>query len=368
MVKYCKNCLMPDTRPRVIFINNICNGCITANSKKKINWKKREKEFLNLTSKFKKNSNYYDCIVPFSGGKDSAAIAHKLKFKFGLNPLLVTASPLIPNDIATHNREEMVKLGFDNIVIRPNQKISRYLAKRFFIERGNPKIHWEASKEAIPMGIAIKYKIPLIFYAEHGESEYGGLVLNKNSLKKKDYTEIVEHIVGDTPENWIDEGISKTDLYHYMYPKSSEIIKSGLEIRYFGYFFKWSMYENYKYIKKYINFRTANNGRTEGTLTNFDSLDDKIDTLFYYIQYIKFGFGRCIRDASRMIQNKVISRKKALYYVKKYDHEKPSEYFKEQLEYLNLNKKEFNEIVDSHRNSEIWNFKKGKWFLRYPPK
>ena len=153
-----------------------------------------------------------------------------------------------------------------------------------------------------------------------------------------------------------------------MYPKSSEIIKSGLEIRYFGYFFKWSMYENYKYIKKYINFRTANNGRTEGTLTNFDSLDDKIDTLFYYMQYIKFGFGRCIRDASRMIQNKVISRKKALYYVKKYDHEKPSEYFKEQLEYLNLNKKEFNEIVDSHRNSEIWNFKKGKWFLRYPPK
>ena len=73
------------------------------------------------------------------------------------------------------------------------------------------------------------------------------------------------------------------------------------------------------------------------------------------MQYIKFGFGRCIRDASRMIQNKVISRKKALYYVKKYDHEKPSEYFKEQLEYLN--KKEFNEIVDSHRNSEIWNFK-----------
>ena len=40
-----------------------------------------------------------------------------------------------------------------------------------------------------------------------------------------------------------------------MYPKSSEIIKTGLEIIYFGYFFILSMYENYKYIKKYINFR-----------------------------------------------------------------------------------------------------------------
>ena len=368
MVIYCKKCLMPDTRPRVVFKNGLCNGCITASSKKSSNWKRREKEFKDLIYKHKKSSSTHDCIVPFSGGKDSAAIAHKLKFKFGLNPLLVTSSPLIPNDIAVHNREEMIKLGFDNIVIRPDQKISRYLAKRFFIERGNPKIHWEATKEAVPIGTAIKYNIPLIFYAEHGESEYGGLVLNKDSTKRKDYTEIIEHIVGDNPENWIDDIVKKKDLYHYQYPKADEMKKAKLEIRYFGYFFKWSMYENYEYIKKKINFKTANNGRTEGSLTNFDSLDDKIDTLFYYMQYIKFGFGRCVRDSSRMIQNNVLTRKKALYYVRKYDHEKPSEYFKEQLNYLDLNKKEFNEIVDSHRNPEIWMYKKGHWKLKYPPK
>ena len=103
-------------------------------------------------------------------------------------------------------------------------------------------------------------------------------------------------------------------------------------------------------------------------MTNFDSLDDKIDTLFYYMQYIKFGFGRCVRDASRMIQNNAITRKKGLYYARKYDHEKPSEYFNEQIEYLNISRKEFNEIVDKHRNQEIWKYIRGKWSLRYPLK
>ena len=63
------------------------------------------------------------------------------------------------------------------------------------------------------------------------------------------------------------------------------------------------MFENYNYIKKEIpDFKENEYGRTEGTFTNFDSLDDKIDDLYYYMQFIKFGFGRATRDASRLVQ------------------------------------------------------------------
>ena len=78
-----------------------------------------------------KNSNY-DCIVPWSGGKDSTSIALKLKFNYGLNPLLVTFSPLISNKCGEYNRDELIKLGFDAIFINPNKEVSRKLAKRFF--------------------------------------------------------------------------------------------------------------------------------------------------------------------------------------------------------------------------------------------
>ena len=84
------------------------------------------------------------------------------------------------------------------------------------------------------------------------------------------------------------------------------------------------MLDNWNYVKEKLpEFKTEPTGRTEGTFTNFDSLDDKIDTLYYYMQYIKFGFGRATRDACRMIQNNQLSREKAIEYARKYDNEFP---------------------------------------------
>ena len=98
---------------------------------------------------------------------------------------MVNFSPLIENECGVYNRNELLKLGFDSILIKPNQKISRILSKRFFIERGNPKVAWDAGVNSAPLTIALNYKIPFVFYAEHGESEYGGLVLDKDSQKKE---------------------------------------------------------------------------------------------------------------------------------------------------------------------------------------
>ena len=45
------------------------------------------------------NNGNYDCIVPWSGGKDSTSIALKLKLEHDLNPLLVTFSPIFPSPL-----------------------------------------------------------------------------------------------------------------------------------------------------------------------------------------------------------------------------------------------------------------------------
>ena len=220
MIIYCKLCLTPNSRPRIIFTENVCNACINSKNKRKINWKKRKNEFLKIVNKIKqKNKDQnkdYDCVVPWSGGKDSSYIAYRLKFEFGLNPLLVTFSPLILNEIGEHNRQTLIKKGFDSIFFRPNEKVSQELARRFFIERGNPKVAWDAGINSIPIQIAIKYKIPYVFYAEHGESEYGGLVLSKESTKIRNFEEVIEHQIGDFPENWVSENINKKDLTPYI--------------------------------------------------------------------------------------------------------------------------------------------------------
>ncbi|MDC3010492.1 N-acetyl sugar amidotransferase [bacterium] len=370
MITFCKTCIMPNSRPRIVFNDKgICNACENGNEKVNTDWTKRNNEFLNLVKEIKENSDKnnleYDCIVPWSGGKDSTSIALKLKLDFNLKPLLVTFSPLLTNEIGEFNRKLILNHGFDSIFINPNQNVARTLAKRFFIERGNPKVAWDAGINAAPIKIAIKFKIPYIFYAEHGESEYGGLTLSEESKKKRDLREVIEHQIGDYPENWVNDEISLRDLSPYVYPDEKELRDNNINAYYFAYFYKWSMLENYNYVKEIIpNFKTDASGRTSGTFTDFDSLDDKIDPLYYYMQYIKFGFGRASRDACRMIQNNQMTREQAVKLAKNYDNEFPKENLNEILEYLDLSSDKLEDIINKHRNKEIWRTSiNNKWEL-----
>jgi N-acetyl sugar amidotransferase len=367
-IKYCRKCLTPSSRPRIVFDDQgVCNACRHSENKDVgIDWNERKKEFLELIEPYRSKNGEWDCVVPWSGGKDSSYVAYRLKYEFGMNPLLVTVSPQIPTEVGVYNREMMIQAGFNQLFFRPDQKIHRHLARRFFIERGDQKIPWTANVNAIPILVATKFKIPLVFYAEHGESEYGGKVLSEQSKKMRDFTEVLEHQIGDDPRNWVDDVVTEKDLSPYQYPDIEEVRAVGVKAMYFGYFFRWSMFENFEYIKSKVDFRTHPAGRTPGTFTSWDSIDDKSDCLYYYMQFVKFGFGRAIRDASRMIQNNHMTREEGFKLAKLYDGESNIEFLKDMQEYLNLSDKEFWNIVDKHRNQEIWKKENGQWILKHP--
>jgi len=350
----CKICLTPNTRPRVIFEGDkICNACKYKDKKNDVDWPKRKNELKAICNKYRSKTNEYDCIVPWSGGKDSSSVAYKLKFDYGMNPLLVTFSPLIPSIVGVKNRKNFLDMGFDNVYFHPNEKVSRILSKRFFRERGNPKVHWDAGINSLPIQIACEKNIKLVFYAEHGESEYGGRVLNKDSDKIRNFEEVIENQIGDDPQNWVSDEINMYNLQPYIYPKLEVIKQKQITPYYFSYFEKWDIHENYKFIKSKTKF-SENETRISGTFQNYDSLDDYIDPLYYYMQFIKFGFGRALRDASRLIRNNHLERDKGLEYVKAYDGEFPDTEFQTILKFLNLTTEEFYKIVDQHRNNEIW--------------
>ena len=71
-MNYCKNCVLPDTRPNLYLDEKgVCNACNESFNKKKINWKERRSLLIDIISKAKKKSKGYDCLIPVSGGKDS---------------------------------------------------------------------------------------------------------------------------------------------------------------------------------------------------------------------------------------------------------------------------------------------------------
>ena len=146
-VIFCKECVMSNQRPSSIpeFFHKksrdgahylqidkdgVCDACKQNKIKNNIDWNKREKELLKLLAKHRKDNGEYDCLVPGSGGKDSAYQAHILKYKYKMNPLLVTWPPILYTDYGLKNFENWVNIGgFDSIVVRPNGKVMKLLTK-----------------------------------------------------------------------------------------------------------------------------------------------------------------------------------------------------------------------------------------------
>ena len=113
-------------------------------------------------------------IVPSSGGKDSDYVAHQLKYKYNMNPLTVTWSPLQYTEIGLKNLQSKIDAGFDNILFRPNGLTQRKLARLCLEELGDAFHVFVLGQLAYPVHMAVKMNINLIFYGENGELEYAG--------------------------------------------------------------------------------------------------------------------------------------------------------------------------------------------------
>jgi len=105
MIKYCRNCLFPDTKPDLTLDENgVCSACRFAVQKEEIDWNERRQELKNILEKFRnRTGSNWDCIIPVSGGKDSTYATIVIKKEFGLNPLLVRFSPREFTDLGRKN-------------------------------------------------------------------------------------------------------------------------------------------------------------------------------------------------------------------------------------------------------------------------
>ena len=386
-VMFCSKCVMSNQRPvseiefkhtintkkRTLNFNenNICDACLNANKKEEIDWKKREEELHVLLDQYRSKDGSYDCIVPGSGGKDSAYQAHILKYKYGMNPLTITWPPILYTEYGYENWKNWINSGFDNITYTPNGKVMKALTKLSIENLFHPFQTFMLGQKNLAPKIAAKYGIPLIFYGEN-EAEYGNPIAdNKTSLRDKSYfsyNNIDKMHLGGVTIKYLKEkyGFTEKDLEIFLPIKSNELSQKEINVHYLGYYLKWIPQEAYYYAVENTNFK-ARPFRTQGTYSKYNSIDDKIDDLHYYTTYIKFGLGRTTYDASQEIRNKHITREEAVALVKKFDGEFPDRYFDEIMDYLEINPDYFmNELTDRFRSPHLWGKDmEGKWRLNH---
>ena len=385
-VVFCKNCVMSNQRPssypefkhtrdRItptlhIAEDGICDACRYAERKEEIDWEMRERQLHKLLDQYRRNDGEYDCVVPGSGGKDSAYASHLLKYKYGMHPLTVTWPPTIYTDYGWENFRNWIEVGgFDNISFKPNGRVHRLLTRLSIENLLHPFQTFILGQKNLAPKIAATYKIPLIFYGE-SEAEYGNPIAEtQTSLRDKSYytmQDLSEVYLGgvSVPELQQKYNLTLNDLAAYLPADYRKLEESKIEVHYLGYYIKWTPQEAYYYAVENTGFQ-ARPHRTEGTYSKYNSLDDRIDDLHYYTTFIKFGLGRASYDASQEIRNNHLRREEGVALVRKFDGEFPERYFRDVMKFIDMEDEYFYELCDQFRSPHLWRKEDGDWKLSH---
>lgn len=377
-IRYCTKCVVSNQRPRITFDEEgVCSACRYAEFKHKtIDWDAKEKELQELCDRHRSKDGSYDCIIPGSGGKDSAYTAHLLKYKYGMHPLTITWAPFMYTQIGWENYVAFKDHGFDNMLFFPNGILHRKLARLAFELHGDAWDPFAYGQKNYAFHMALKFNIKLIFYGESGELEYGGSTKNMNKPfeSPEDFQEL--YYKGSSIDNLIQHGlevglftkeeIDNNPFEMYRTPPAEKMQQLNPEMHWLSYYKKWVPQENYYYAVENTGFK-ANPERSEGTYSKYASLDDKTDGFHFYLAYIKFGIARATSDSAHEVRDGHLTREDAVALVKRYDGEFPKKYFKEFIEYLGITEAEFWEVIDYYRglSPHIWQKVDGEWKLTH---
>ena len=353
-MKICSSCVIPETAETLSFDNKgSCSVCSQIKYKnEQIDWNKRQ-QLLDEIIKNHRNTEGYDCIVPFSGGKDSTFILWYLVTQKKLKPLVVRFDHNFLRKQVIENTERVIsKLGVDIVTYKPNFNIVKEMMIESLIRRGDFCWHCHVGITAYPVRVSIEKKIPLIFYGEPS-SEYTSFTTYQefDELSEKKFNmetnlginiqDIIQMINERTNKN-----ISLDEVKNFFFPTKRELIKNNIKACYLGSFVKWDVKKQISIIKQELGWK---GDIVEGIPPEYDY--EKIEWMMQgvrdYTKFLKRGFGRTAHLVSIDIRNGRKRREEGIDLTKIYDGKRPKslDLF---LKITGMDEDEFYDIVKKH--------------------
>ena len=355
------------TRHRIEFNEKgQCNACIWSEEKSSsVDWNSRINELEKLLDLHRSNDGSFDCLVPCSGGKDGSYVAYKLKHDYGMNPLCLTLSVPLPDPLGDKNLQNFIDSGYDHIKVSPNPEIMRALNKIGFVKQGRPTFGWLTCLQTSIPRVAVNFNLPLIFYGEDGEVEYGGSTETKNQMY---YTsEYARRVYLEGSYNDIESvklDFPNDSFTWWTFPTDEELSKVHPKSIHWSYFENWDPYHHYLVAKEkcgLLERETASNA----TYNNFSQTDSIFYELHTYLMFLKFGFGRCTQDIGVDIRRGAMSRDQGVALVKLYDHLFPEKHLSAFLNYYEMTEVEFMNVIDFHANKDLLHKVDGRWIPKF---
>jgi N-acetyl sugar amidotransferase len=359
MIRYCRRCVMPETKPDFhIDEEGVCNACRSYERRRNIDWKARREELLRILDRYRsKDGSNYDCIVPVSGGKDSHYQVITM-LDLGMTPLCVTATTDKLSDIGRHNIENLKKLGVDYIEVTTNPMVRRKVNYLVLTQIGDISWPEHVTIFTIPVRIAVQMNVPLIVWGENSQNEYGGPAgaAENNTLTRR-WLEEFGGLLGLRVSDLVRQNIVRQqDLIQYTYPTDDDLKGVGVTGIFLGYYVPWDGYHN-ALVAQAHGFRTYHRA-VEGSLVNYENLDNCQTGIHDYFKFLKFAFGRATDLACMHVRRGRITRHEAIQLVRLHDGKFPWVYLgcplEEILKEIDMSLDEFIKVCDRFTNKKLF--------------
>jgi N-acetyl sugar amidotransferase len=362
MLKYCTRCVMPYTRPDLhLDEEGVCNACRAYENRKLVNWDLRRQELLTILERYQRNGSNWDCIIPVSGGKDSTYQVVRM-LQLGMNPLCVTSTTCDLSMIGRKNIENIKHLGVDYMEFSPNPLVRAKLNRIGLTEVGDISWPEHVGIFTIPVRAAVQFNVPLIIWGENSQNEYGGpAAAAENNILTRRWLEEFGGLLGlrvsDLSSTY---EIEPKHLLPYQYPSDEELQRVGVTGLFLGHYIPWDGLSNALIAQ--ANGLTTFDQAVEGSMVNYENLDNHQTGIHDYFKFLKFGFARATDIACLHVRRERITRQDALEIVIARDGKFPWTYLgkplKDILDPLDLSVDEFIKICDRFTNKKI--FKRDK--------
>lgn len=349
-MKRCTHCVLPETQETIHFDEvGRCSICKQHDYKhERIDWTVRKKELDEIVAIYQ-NKHLYDCIVPFSGGKDSTYTLYYLMKEYKLKPLVIQFDHgFLRPTLLENNKRTLRRLGADFLTYTPNWKVVQKLMLQSFIEKGDFCWHCHTGIFAFPMQVALRFQVPLVIWGEPS-SEYTSYYSyeQKEEADEKRFNRFINlGITADDMFARLEGAVEKRDLHAFQYPQLKDLRRLNYRSICLGTYIPWDTKKQYAIIQKELGWKGEEVENVPPGYS-YEKIECCLQGVRDYIKYIKRGFSRPTHLASLDIRNKRMTREQALELLTCYEGKRPPslDLF---LKFVGLSEEEFMEIAMKH--------------------
>lgn len=349
-MRRCAKCLLPETHETITFDEQgVCNICRQSEFKKdRIDWAAKKKQLDELIEQHR-GKHDYDCLVPFSGGKDSTWTLYYLVKEYGLKPLVVRFDHgFLRPGVEENTKRTLRTLGCDFHHFTPNWKVVQKLMLQAFLEKGDFCWHCHTGIFSYPMWVAIRYNVPLIFWGEPS-AEYTAYYSydQPEEVDEKRFNRFVN--LGISAQDMfyrLGGEIDERDLLPFSYPPLKELRRINYCSVCLGSYIPWDVRKQSEIIGRELGWQ-GDEVENVPPGYNYEKIECYMQGVRDWIKYIKRGYTRPTHLASIDIRNQRLSREEGEKMIAEYEgHRPPSlDLF---LKFVGLSEEEFLRIAMKH--------------------